>query len=175
MLDVTTLLHNAEDLDLQLDSDYEVEMGADARLQNTFARLDIHLADLAETVGWTNIWQPQSLDQIDPNLVLTKYRQSLDSALLFAAKKKWTELLVFDADQYQNIVGADRLTETADLNREYLAIKHFFDNAYFMHRREDFRHGWHLLVKLGVTDLGLSEEKIVDSSNQHLQQYLRHN
>lgn len=173
MLDVTTLLHNAEDLDLQLDEDYEVEMGAEGRLQNTFARLDIQLADLAKTAGWTNIWEPQDLSTVDHQTLVEKYRQALDNALLFSAKKKWTELVVFSADQYNKIMGADQLTETEDLNREYLAIKHFFDNAYFMHRREDFRHGWHLLVKLGIVDLDLAEDEVVESSNKNLQQYLR--
>lgn len=172
MLDVTTLLHNAEDLDLQLDEDYDVEMGAEGRLQNTFARLDIKLAELAKTAGWTNVWQPKDLSSVDHHKLLEQYRQVLDNCLLFAAKKKWTELVVFSEDQYKKIIDADQLTKTEELNREYLAIKHFFDNAYFMHRREDFRHGWHLLVKLGVVDLGLKEDEIVSSSNKNLKNYL---
>lgn len=173
MLDVTTLLHNAEDLDLQLDSDYDVELGAEARLQNTFARLDIELADLAKTAAWTDVWHPKDINSLDRQTLLKKFTAVVNTCLLFAAKKKWTELVVFDPDQYQTIRKSKRLTKTEDLDREYLAIKHFFDNAYFMHQREDFRHGWHLLVKLGIVDLELTEDEILAASNHHLVKYVR--
>ena len=151
MLDITKMLHTVVDLELTVDDAKELLIGPETRQQTIFVQLDYQLANFAQAAGWADV-----LDQgtKDPALARTSYLKSLALLLLFSAKKQWTHLVVMDDDQWQRVTTAQQSTKLADLNKEYLAIKHFLNGAYYSHRQEDFRHAWHLLLKMGIVDFG---------------------
>ena len=47
MLDITKLLHESIEFDWQLDEDHDIQLGAEARVQNVFTALDVELAEIA--------------------------------------------------------------------------------------------------------------------------------
>ena len=55
---------------------------------------------------------------------------------------------------------AENLTE---LTRQFVKVIFFLYGAYFEHRQADFKHAWHLLLKLGLVDLKLDDQKIMIS------------
>lgn len=149
MLDITKMLHAVVDLELTVDDAQELLIGPRTRLQTIFVQIDFKLANFAQAAGWADV-----LGHADADLPAARqsFLKSLALLLLFSAKKQWTHLVVMDDDQWQRITTAKRFTKLADLNKEYLAIKHFLNGAYYSHRQEDFRHAWHLLLKMGLVD-----------------------
>lgn len=81
--------------------------------------------------------------------------------LLFSAKMQWTHLDVLDKQSWQRITTAKQSTKLADINKSYLAIKHFLNDAYYNHQQESFRHAWHLFLKMGLVDWKLSVDEIM--------------
>ena len=148
-LDITKMLHTVVDLELTIDDAKELLIGPATRQQTIFVQLDCQLANFAQAAGWADV-----LDQgtHDADQARQSYLKSLALLLLFSAKKQWTHLVVLDDDQWQRITTAKQSTKLGDLNKEYLAIKHFLNGAYYSHRQEDFRHAWHLLLKMGIVD-----------------------
>ncbi|MCB6623699.1 hypothetical protein, partial [Mediterraneibacter sp. 210702-DFI.5.30] len=45
LLDITKLLHESIEFDWQLDEDHDIQLGAEARVQNVFTALDVELAE----------------------------------------------------------------------------------------------------------------------------------
>ena len=144
MLDITKMLHQIIDLELQIDQEKELMIGPETRKQTIFVDLDLALSDMAEAAGWYKVVVPE---QIDKEKLLATYVRSLALILLFSAKMQWTHLVVLDEENWQRITTAKKSTKLTDLNKSYLAIKHFLSNAYFNHQQESYRHAWHLLLK----------------------------
>lgn len=158
MLDINKMLHEVIDLDYDIDdANEDLLIGPEARRQTIFVLLDTALTDFAESAGWYKQITKLEInrDQLEKN-----YAKSLALVLLYCAKLQWTHLVVLDDDQWQRIMKADQLTELADLNKEYLAIKHFLNGAYFSHHQEDLRHAWHLLLKMGIVDYGITPAEL---------------
>ena len=151
MLDITKMLHTVVDLELTVDDAKELLIGPETRQQTIFVQLDYKLANFAQATGWADVLEEGTAD---PVAARQSYLKSLALLLLFSAKKQWTHLVVMDDDQWQRVTTAKQSTKLADLNKEYLAIKHFLNGAYYSHRQEDFRHAWHLLLKMGIVDFG---------------------
>lgn len=151
MLDITKMLHTVVDLELTVDDAKELLIGPETRQQTIFVQLDYQLANFAQATGWADVLEEGTAD---PVAARQSYLKSLALLLLFSAKKQWTHLVVMDDDQWQRVTTAKQSTKLADLNKEYLAIKHFLNDAYYSHRQEDFRHAWHLLLKMGIVDFG---------------------
>ena len=147
-LDITPMLHAIIDLELAVDDAQELLLGPDARLQTIYVQLDLQLSDFAQTAGWADVLYPDY--QADRDQLLTVYVRTFALFLLLSAKRQWTHLVVLD----------DKKTKLADLNREYLAVKNFLNSAYFTRRQEDFRHAWHLWLKVGQVDFGFTTEEI---------------
>lgn len=150
-LDITKMLHRVVDLELTVDDAKELLIGPAARQQTIFVMLDCQLANFVQAAGWADVLNQE---EHDPALARQSYLKALALLLLFSAKKQWTHLVVMDDAQWQRVTTAKQSTKLADLNKEYLAIKHFLNGAYYSHRQEDFRHAWHLLLKMGIVDFG---------------------
>lgn len=157
MINWTTLLHQVIDLELDVDDAKELEIGPEARQQTIFVALDVELAKLAESSGWFDVLDQPAKDE---QAIKSHYLKAIELFLLFSAKKQWTHLIVMDEKQWQLIDRAKATTKLTELNKQYLAIKHFLNDAYYNHRQESFRHAWHLLIKWGMVDLGLSSDQI---------------
>lgn len=157
MLDITTMLHQVINLELKVDEEKELLLGPEVRQQTIFVDLDLALARTAESVGWYRVVEPVSVDH---EALLKNYAEAVALFLLFSAKMQWTHLVVLDDEAWQRIAGSQRATNLADLNKAYLAVKHFLTDAYFNHQQEAFRHAWHLLLKLGMVDWQLSVAEI---------------
>ena len=56
MLDITKLLHESIEFDWQLDEDHDIQLGAEARVQNVFTALDVELAEIANATEWFKVW-----------------------------------------------------------------------------------------------------------------------
>lgn len=158
MFDITNMLHEVIDLEYDVDDANELLIGPQTRRQTIFLMIDVALADFADSVGWyKKVTQPTP----DQQQVTQNYVKSLALILLFAAKQQWTHLVVLNDEQWQRVTGVEATAKLADLNKEYLAIKHFLSGAYFNHRQEDFRHAWHLLLKMGIVDLHRTPKEIM--------------
>ena len=160
-LDITKMLHQVIDLELTADDALELMIGPEARLQTVYVQLDLKLSAFAKAAGWADVLHPHR--SIDHEQLTKLYTQGLALFLLASAKRQWTHLVVLSDEQWQRITTADKKDKLADLNREYLAVKNFLNGAYFNRRHEDFRHAWHLWLKMGIVDFGISPEEITTS------------
>ena len=155
MLDITKMLHQIIDLELKIDDEKELMIGPETRKQTIFVDLDISLSNMAEAAGWYKVVNPREADKED---LLKSYVQS-------------THLVVLDDQAWQRITNAKSSTKLADLNKSYLAIKHFLSDAYFNHQQESFRHAWHLLLKMGISDWQLTPDQISDAYQAMIDQH----
>lgn len=156
-MEITKMLHQVIDLELAVDDAQELEIGPKVRQQTIFVNLDNELAKLADANGWFKVL---TKPEPDSQAILNHYCRALELMLLYSAKRQWTHLVVLDDATMKRITDADRATKLADLNKEYLAIKHFLAGGYYSNRQDDFRHAWHLLLKLGMVDLQLTDDQI---------------
>lgn len=172
MLDITKMLHSVVSLELTIDDAKELLIGPATRQQTIFVQLDIQLANFAQEAGWADVLEQKQADQVAAR---QDYLKCLALFLLFSAKKQWTHLVVMDDAQWQRITTAKKSVKLDELNKEYLAIKHFLNGAYYSHRQEDFRHAWHLLLKMGLVDFGYHADDIqkeyLQLMNQTAKQY----
>lgn len=157
-LNITKMLHEVIDLELTVDDALELMIGPEARLQTAYLQLDLQLSACAKVAGWADVLHPDH--RIDRPQLLKDYVQALAWFLLASAKRQWTHLIALDQQQWQRITDAEEKTKLADLNREYLAVKNFLNSAYFSRRQEDFRHAWHLWLKMGLVDFGFTPAEI---------------
>lgn len=157
-IDITKMLHSIIDLELTVDDAKELLLGPEARRQAIFVQLDLKLSALADAAGWADVLEEHAGD--DHQKVVELYVQTLALFLLYSAKRQWTFLVVLSDEQWQRITSAEKKDKLVDLEREYLAIKNFLNGAYYNHRQEDFRHAWHLLLKMGIVDLGITPAEI---------------
>lgn len=168
MLDITKMLHQIIDLELKIDDEKELLIGPEVRKQTIFLDLDISLSDMAEAAGWYKVINP---NEADKKKLLKAYAEVMGLFLLFSAKMQWTHLVVLDEEVWRRITDAKRATKLADLNKSYLAIKHFLSDAYFNHQQESYRHAWHLLLKMGIVDWKLTPEQITKAYQTMIDQY----
>ncbi|MBB1070275.1 hypothetical protein H5S40_08940 [Limosilactobacillus sp. RRLNB_1_1] len=168
MLDITKMLHQIIDLELKIDDEKELLIGPEVRKQTIFLDLDISLSDMAEAAGWYKVINP---NEADKKKLLKAYAEVMGLFLLFSAKMQWTHLVVLDEEAWRRITDAKRATKLADLNKSYLAIKHFLSDAYFNHQQESYRHAWHLLLKMGIVDWKLTPEQITKAYQAMIDQY----
>lgn len=166
MLDITKMLHAVVDLEYAIDDHQELLIGPDARRQTIIVWLDTQLAAFASDAAWAKVLTKEPADRAG---LKDHYLKSLALMLLYSAKQQWTQLVVMDEPTWQRIVKAQPSTKLADLNKEYLAVKHFLSGAYYSHRQEDFRHAWHLLLKMGIVDFGLQPADLEASYQQLMQ------
>ncbi len=165
-MNITKMLHQVIDLELAVDDAQELEIGPRVRQQTIFTALDVELAKLADAAGWYKVLSNEKGDQ---SSLVNHYVNALELLLLYSAKRQWTHLVVIDDATLKRITTADQATKLEDLNKEYLAIKHFLQGGFYSNRQDDFRHAWHLLLKMGLVDFQLSDQQIADTYDQHIQ------
>lgn len=165
-MNITKMLHQVIDLELAVDDAKELEIGPRVRQQTIFTALDVELAKLADQAGWYKVLSDEEPDQ---SSLLNHYVNALELLLLYSAKRQWTHLVVVNDATLKRITTADRATKLEDLNKEYLAIKHFLQGGFYSNRQDDFRHAWHLLLKMGLVDFQLSDQEITAVYEQHIQ------
>lgn len=157
MFNITKMLHKIIDLELEVDDAKELMIGPDARRQTIFVELDQALSRMAAAAGWYKVVNPVELDH---SRLTKEYAQAVALMLLFSAKMQWTHLDVLDEATANRITAAKQSTKLADLNKSYLAIKHFLNDGYYNHQQESFRHAWHLLLKMGLVDWQLTVSEV---------------
>lgn len=163
MLDITKMLHNVINLEYEIDDADELMIGPIARRQTIFVLIDVTLSEFAKSAGWyKKITQPA----INHQQLLDNYVKCLALILLYTAKRQWTHLVVMDDQQWARVTNVEPATKLVDLNKEYLAIKHFLNGAYYSHRQEDLRHAWHLLLKMGMVDFQFQPKEIEQAYQQ---------
>lgn len=163
MLDITDLLHSSIELDHQISYDRQIAMKPEKSLENVYVALDVELAEIANTAEWFKVWKTHKgkadEGKTKRETLLGEYVDAMDFFLLASAKHQWTHLIVLDRDGIEKIKAAKAAPQ--DLNKEYLAIKHMLNSAYFEHRQDDFKHAWKLFLKLGLVEFGYSENEIM--------------
>lgn len=166
MLDITKMLHQIIDLELAVDDAKELMIGPEGRRQTIFVELDQALSRMAASAGWYKVVEPIKPDR---EALKKNYSEAIALMLLLSAKMQWTHLDVLDEASVDRITTAKPATKLMDLNKSYLAIKHFLNDAYYNHQQESFRHAWHLLLKMGLVDWRLTADEITATYNQMIE------
>lgn len=160
-LDITELLHSVIDLELAIDDAQELMIGPVARQQTIYAQLDLKLSEFTRNAGWLDVLKQAK--PVEHSQLVQTYTEALALFLLFSAKRQLTHLVVLSDEQWERITNAEKKDKLADLNQEYLAIKNFLNGAFFSRRHEDFRHAWHLFLKLGLVDFEIKPAEITSA------------
>ncbi|WP_056993847.1 hypothetical protein [Limosilactobacillus ingluviei] len=161
MLDFTKLLQAAISLDNQLFEKRDLLLGPTAHLQHAVLNADQAL---------TTLYGGQSKYSLRAGQVKKSTEQQAEDFahvlfwfLVVSARLKWTHLVVMTPEEYQKLVTATPCTKLVDLDREALAIKNLFLQSYYTHRQADFRHAWHLLLKMGLVDYQVNPTKLMQA------------
>lgn len=161
MFDFTKLLHASIQLDEQITQDKQIVWTREESLRNAYVSLDVELAEVANTSEWFKVWKThrgkKDPDKTARETLLVEYVDALDFILLISAKQQWTHLIVLDRNGIEQITTKPK----GDLTKEYLALKKMFFGSYFDHRQDDFRHAWHLFLKMGLVEFGFTEDEIM--------------
>ncbi|EHS87019.1 hypothetical protein PS3_16408 [Limosilactobacillus gastricus PS3] len=161
MLDITKLLQSSISFDRQMTEQKDILLGPEARQINAMTTLDIELGKLYQLSHWNEVWHDQETENLTE--LTRQFVRVIFWLLLFSAQKQWTHLVVMTPADYEHIKQLPPQSKVADQDKLYLSIKNFLYGAYFEHRQADFKHAWHLLLKLGLVDLKLDDQKIMTS------------
>lgn len=164
MLDITKLLQDTIDFDNQVIEKRDLLLGPASHLQEILVQCDQALARFYQPdINYT--LRPQQRKS-DADVLLEYYVETLHWFLLYSARKQWTHLVVISQDGFKKIMSAKPSTKLVDLDKEYLAIKYLLFTSYYTHRQEDFRHAWHMLLKMGLVDFKLEPARIEEVHEQ---------
>ena len=72
-----------------------------------------------------------------------------------ANEKKWLYLLLLNEEQISNFKSK---WHSKSYNSVYLIIQQQINKCYFSHQSTEFVHAWHMLIKFGLVELGISLE-----------------
>jgi len=159
MLDITKLLQASISFDRQMTEAKDILLGPEARQINTMTTLDLELGNLFHLSHWNEVWEAQS--PAEKAQLTRQFVKVVFWLLLFSAQKQWTHLVVMTPEDYDRLKQAKPQDKVADQDKLYLAIKNFLYGAYFEHLQADFKHAWHLLLKLGLVYLKLDDQAIM--------------
>ncbi|MFC5188921.1 dUTP diphosphatase [Pediococcus cellicola] len=158
------MLQASIQLDRSIAEDKQLAMSWDARIKNTVLSLDVELSEVANTSEWFKVWK-QHKGKHDENLsvrqtLLVEYVDAIDFFLLFASQKQWVENVDLTQAQFDKLA-----TDSKELNLTdtYLAIKSMLFSSFVGNRPDNFRHAWHLYLKLGMVGFKFSASEIEDA------------
>lgn len=157
MLDITRLLQDAIYSDNRVFEKRDLLLGPDTHIQEILVQFDRVLAKLYVPDTNYNLFNG---GQREYNEIVRDYVLGLHWMLLFAARKQWTHLVVISKADYERLINSDKCTKLADLDRQYLTIKHFILSSFYTHSQDNYKHAWHLFLKYGLVDLGIDPGKI---------------
>ncbi|QBO35285.1 2-deoxyuridine 5-triphosphate nucleotidohydrolase [Periweissella cryptocerci] len=160
MLDLTELLRLSRKLNQDIAYVKQIHQKP-ADLRNTvYVALDVELAEIANTAEWFKTWKThKGKAQADMTLaetLLEEYVDAMDMFLWLALTEQWTHLVVLEEDELQKIARMPK----RDLNAHYIGIKTMLWSAYHRKNQQDYAHAWHSFIKLGLVELGFTEDEI---------------
>ncbi|XIF20307.1 MAG: hypothetical protein AJITA_01047 [Acetilactobacillus jinshanensis] len=129
------------------------------RLKNAFVILDVVLAKLADSIGWYYNQVPKKDAKLKKQ-ILDLYVEGLDHFFLVANLKNWNQVVWISDKELDHLASRKK---TKYLSQLYLAIKNMLYDSYFNHNLNDLMYSWKLYLKLGLSDLGLSQSVIAQA------------
>ncbi|GAA3614996.1 hypothetical protein [Secundilactobacillus similis] len=154
-LDLAKLLQSAIQYRTQFNYTHQVAIRPEEGLRVDYVALDIALGDLAKRVGWYRLGEtPTPTDHDD---LVAQYVTTMTAFFNVAARQTWSHLIVMNDDQLTALMAK---RPAKSLSQQYLAIRHFVDQALFERQQTAFEHAWHLFLKWGLVDLKLTPAEI---------------
>ncbi|WP_412988193.1 dUTP diphosphatase [Pediococcus siamensis] len=161
MLDIPKMLQASIQLDRSIATERQLTLSWEDRIKNTLLSLDVELSEVANTSEWFKVWKTHK-GKHDPDktvreTLLVEYVDAIDFFLLFASQKQWVENVDMTSEQFAKLTSAG---QKLDLTATYLAIKSILFSSFVSNRPDNFRHAWHLYLKLGLVGFGFSAKEI---------------
>lgn len=166
MLDITQLLQASIAFDNALIDQRDLLVGPTNRLQHAVASADRALDRLLPPATDYSL-RPGDAATAMGAPSATDFAATLTWFLLVSARLQWTHLVVMDEDTYQQLVNRPASEDYWTKEKLVLTIKHCLLESYLTHRQADFKHAWHLLLKLGLVDWGF-DPATVQAAHQKL-------
>lgn len=154
-LDLANLLQTAIQRRNQYNYEHHVEVSSEEGLRVDYVALSVSLAHLSDLMGWFKLGQPKAT--VSSEELLDTYIEVIDHTFQVAARQTWSHLIVMKPDDLKRL---EQKQPAKSLSQQYLAIIHFLDQSFFDRQQLAFRHAWHLILKLGLVDLGFTEDQI---------------
>ncbi|KRL76412.1 hypothetical protein FC17_GL001915 [Secundilactobacillus paracollinoides DSM 15502 = JCM 11969] len=154
-LNLANMLQTAIQRRNQLLYENDIALSSEETMRGNYVRLDVALADLANTMGWFELTDKPI--QANHDDLLATYLKAMDGFFQVAAKQTWSQLIVQSDDK----LAALKATKKAkSLSQQYLAMKQLVFDAFLKHEQPAFEHAWHLFLKLGLVDLEFTEDEL---------------
>lgn len=154
-LDLANLLQTAIQRRNQYNYEHQVEVSSAEGLRVDYVSLSVSLAHLSDLMGWFKLGQATTSGS--PEELLKAYVEVIDHTFQVAARQTWSQLIVMKTDDLENLAQKH---PAKSLSQQYLAIVHFLNQSYFDRQQLAFQHAWHLILKLGLVDIGFTETQI---------------
>lgn len=154
-LDLANLLQTSIQKRNQFNYEHQVAVRPEEALRIAYVGLNVSLAQLADLMGWFKLGEAKPATTSEK--LLKAYIDVLDHAFQVAAKQTWSHLIVMKPADLANLKNK---RPAKSLSQQYLSILHFIDQSYFDRQQMAFQHAWHLILKLGFVDLGLTDDQI---------------
>ncbi|MDV7718830.1 2-deoxyuridine 5-triphosphate nucleotidohydrolase [Pediococcus ethanolidurans] len=161
MLNIPKMLQSSIQLDRSIAAEKELTLNWPERIKNTLLSLDVELSEVANTSEWFKVWKEHKGKNDEGKTVretlLVEYVDAIDFFLLFASQKQWVENVDLTSEQFKKLETSDSKLNLTDT---YLAIKSMLFSSSVSNRPDNFRHAWHLYLKLGMVGFGFSPAEI---------------
>ncbi|GAX02713.1 dUTPase [Secundilactobacillus pentosiphilus] len=154
-LDLANLLQTAIQRRNQYNYEHQVEVSSEEGLRIDYVALSVSLAHLADLMGWFKLGQAKAA--VSSEELLKAYIDVIDHTFQVAARQTWSHLIVMKPDDLKRL---EQKRPAKSLSQQYLATINFLDQSYFDRQQLAFQHAWHLILKLGLVDLGFAEAQI---------------
>ncbi|MTV81060.1 dUTP diphosphatase [Secundilactobacillus folii] len=155
ILDLANMLQTSIQRRNQFNYEHQVAVRPEEGLRIDYVALNVSLARLANVMGWYKLGE--DVDPSDSETLLTSYVDLINRVFHVAARQTWSHLIVIKPDDLEALKEKQK---AKSLSQEFLSIQHFIDQSLFERQQDAFRHAWHLILKLGLVDLGFDEETI---------------
>lgn len=163
-LDLAKLLQSAIQYRTQFNYNNRVAIRPEEGLRVDYVVLDVALGDLAKKIGWYRLGEmPVSIDH---EALVAQYVTTMTAFFNVAARQTWSHLIVMGDDELTNLMAK---RPAKSLSQQYLAIRHFVDQALFERQQTAFEHAWHLFLKWGLVDLKLTPMEIETVTTEKFQ------
>lgn len=124
------------------------------RMNGLYADLTCSWCDLIEVSGGG-----------EDDAVYNAYAEVLLGFFMIANEKKTTYKLLVPSDELENMKVK---WKSSSFNAVCLIMQQQLLKSHFEHSVDAFVHAWHIVLKFGLTDLGLDEERIEASYDRML-------
>lgn len=167
LLDILKMMQSSIQLDRSIAEEKGLTLSWPARIKNTLLSLDVELSEVANTSEWFKVWKAHKGKHDEGKTIretlLVEYVDAIDFFLLFASQKQWVENVDLTPEQFQKL---ETSSVKLDLTDTYLAIKSMLFSSFVSNRPDNFRHAWHLYLKMGMAGFGFSADEIERAFDQ---------